>query len=146
MTMTERELRVGIIGYGAIGSCVAEAICSEQAGKTVLAAVLCRDASKHSDAIAADPQVTFTDDPQRFLGASIHLVVEAAGKDALRQYGNRILEAGSDLLITSIGAFTDDEFFQQLLRCAEEHGARLLLFDYAVFVLKFLIAELDLLD
>lgn len=121
------ELRVGLIGYGAIGSCVAEAIRTVKAGRTILTSVLCRDTSKYERAMADLSDVVFTDDPERFFTTPFDLVAEAAGKDALRSHGNRVLESGRDLLVTSIGAFTDDDFFQQLSTKAEERKVRLLL-------------------
>jgi aspartate dehydrogenase len=57
----------------------------------------------------------------------IGLVIEAAGQDALRMYGRQTLVQGLDLLATSIGVFTDENFFGELIQAAETSGARLLL-------------------
>ncbi|MEM7117134.1 MAG: aspartate dehydrogenase [Chloroflexota bacterium] len=115
-------IQVGILGYGAIGSHVATAIVAGEAGKTAVSAILCRDLSKYPEPL---PQLT--NDPDTFFATSSDLVVEAAGQEALRTYGRRVLENGSDLLVTSIGAFTDDDFWLELVECAEKNGRRLLL-------------------
>lgn len=54
------------------------------------------------------------------------LVVECAGRQALRQYGPRALSAGCDLLVASIGALADPELEQQLGDAAASSGARVL--------------------
>ena len=123
-------VEVGIIGYGAIGQVVADAIIDGRAGCTALAAILCRDRGKHRGSgkrAVENPRVVFTDSPELFFKTPTHIVIEAAGQDALRRYGKQVLERGSDLLVTSIGAFTDSDFFQELIRSAENNDARLLL-------------------
>lgn len=121
------KVLVGIIGYGAIGSQVAEAIVAGEAGKTAVSTILCRTLSKHSDAIKANPNIHITDNSDSFFSQTTQLVIEAAGQEALRLFGRRVLENGADLLVTSIGAFTDDAFFEELVDCAEKNGRRLLL-------------------
>jgi aspartate dehydrogenase len=45
----------------------------------------------------------------------------------LRAFGLRALKQGWDLLVTSVGAFTNEDFFEELIQCAEAKGARVLL-------------------
>ncbi|MEO7405185.1 MAG: aspartate dehydrogenase domain-containing protein, partial [Burkholderiales bacterium] len=59
--------------------------------------------------------------------ASHQLVIEAAGQEALRDYAGRTLQSGRSLLVTSIGAFSDDAFFAGLSALAEQGAGRLLL-------------------
>ena len=115
---------VGVIGYGAIGRAVARAIAADEVPNTALGAILIRDPGKHRK--CADREV-MTDDPDVFFEVAPDLVVEAAGQEALRRYADRALDAGADLLITSIGAFSDDAFFEALLGRANRSGARILL-------------------
>ena len=51
-----------------------------------------------------------------------------------------MLRKHCDLLITSIGAFADEDFFQALVACAEDNGARLLLASGALPALDWLAA------
>jgi len=120
--------RVGLIGFGAIGRRVAWALQSGEAGNAVLAAVLVRDISKYVarpgevvTELPAGREVVFTDDPRRFLAGPLDLVVEAAGQDAVRMYAEQVLRTGVDVLVVSIGAFTDDA------RCRRSIGCRQLL-------------------
>ena len=50
----DRLIPVGVMGYGAIGRKVAEAIRAGQAGRTVLEAVLCKHLDRHHEDIARD--------------------------------------------------------------------------------------------
>lgn len=135
-------MRLGVLGFGAIGQVVADAVIAGDAGGSVLRAVLCRDRGKHIAAAARleSAGVILTDTPAKFLAEPLDLIVEAAGQDALRDYALRVLGNGCDLLTTSIGAFTDEGFFQGLIACAEQNGARLLLASGALPALDWMAA------
>src|SRR5512132_3767632 len=98
-------LRVGLIGFGAIGRGVAEMARAGKAGATRIDAVLVRGDGKR----AATDQYgirAYTDAPT-FLATGIDIVVEAAGAAAVAQHGAAVLDAGIDLLIASVGALSD---------------------------------------
>jgi aspartate dehydrogenase len=137
-----RPMGIGLIGYGAIGQVVAKAILDGHAGRADLRAILCRDAGKlrKSQDDPAEEKPILTDNPEKFFHGSFDLVIEAAGQDALRQYGNRILESGWNLLITSIGALTDDDFFEGLKKRAEKNGTRIFLISGALPAMDWLAA------
>ena len=123
-------LRVGLIGFGAIGRTVADAMVNGRAGNAKLVAVLCRTPDKHRQAgcpAATAPDILLTDSPDEFLAVPMDLVIEAAGQDALRMFGHQTLAKGIDLMVASIGAFTDDAFYQELIRAAENRDARVML-------------------
>jgi aspartate dehydrogenase len=124
------SLRVGLIGYGAIGRPVAEAISQGKAGNARLAAVLVRDVNRHWGDMpfsTSPPPVTFTADADAFFDCDFDLLVEAAGHEAVRRYARPGLEKGADVLIVSVGAFADDELYRELCGLAGERGRRLLL-------------------
>ena len=126
--------RVGLIGFGAIGRRVAQALQRGEAGNAVLAAVLVRDTVKYTSRsddvvmeLVASQEVVFTDDPERFFSGCLDLVVEAAGQEAVRMYAEPALRAGMAVLVVSIGAFTDDDLYERLRDLAEGGHGRLLL-------------------
>ena len=125
----EDPITIGLIGFGAIGQAVARAVVCGEAGNTRLASVLCRNPDKHALALpfAGSVPITVTADGDAFFGVAPGLVIEAAGQDALRQYGVRAIESGADLLATSIGAFADDLYFSSLTGLAQRLGRRVLL-------------------
>ena len=60
------------------------------------------------------PDVCLTTDAKAFFAQGCQLVVEAAGQESVRVYGENILKGGINLLVTSIGVLTDDAFFEKL--------------------------------
>jgi aspartate dehydrogenase len=107
-------LKLGLIGYGAIGKHIEAA----RIDNVELVAVLVKRARR-------DDRIT--NEPERFFGAPLDVVAECAGHDAVRAYGQRVLERGADFLVTSVGAFTDDALLDRLLAAARASGRRLIL-------------------
>lgn len=123
-------LRIGIIGFGAIGQAVAEGITAGRAGNARLVAVLeqcARDYRAARHPLACNPAITFTEDAAAFHAAAFDLGVEVAGQEALKSHALDVVQRGRDILVASIGAFTDEVFFDRLLQGAAENGARVLL-------------------
>jgi aspartate dehydrogenase len=119
------ELTVGLMGYGAIGQPVAEAIRQGEAGPARLVSILVRQPGNYQPPAGLGD--AFTADWNTFMAAKPSLVIEAAGQPALRQYGLPVLAAGADLLVTSMGAFTDEGFYQALIETATAQGRRIYL-------------------
>ncbi len=117
------SLTVGIIGLGAIGGAVADAIAGGRAGQATLAAILLRDTAKAGN--RAGPERLVTSDAAAFLSAPTDLIVEAAGHEALRAYGEAVLGAGKDLMLVSVGALADDALWERLLAAARERRRRI---------------------
>ncbi|MBD2898117.1 L-aspartate dehydrogenase [Actinomadura sp. RB99] len=101
-------LRVGLLGHGAIGSNVAEALRRGVVPGAVLGGVLTRGRTASPAAVRDLPDLL----------ASADVVVEAAGQRALREHGPAVLAAGRDLLAVSVGALADEAFFRELTRPA----------------------------
>lgn len=93
---------VGLIGYGAIGRVVAHALADGRVPGATLACVV--------DRHGAAPRETIDDALQR-----CDLIVEVASQQAVREYGRRVLDAGADLLVVSIGALAEPVFAECLL-------------------------------
>lgn len=113
-------IRVGIIGFGAIGRPLWEAIAAGRAGDAVCPAVLVTRARSEGGA-------PLTDDPDAFFAERLDAVVECAGHGAVRAHGERALREGADLIVTAIGALTDDALHARLVDAATESGRRLIL-------------------
>lgn len=122
-------LRVGLIGLGAIGKDVAEAIQNATHGldhqDIVLVSVLVRTPRQASP-------FPCTTSFSSFMSTKPDLVVEAAGQPVIREHAADILQSGVSLLVTSIGVFTDTPFFESLKATARCHSARILLASGAV--------------
>lgn len=124
------SLKVAIIGLGAVGETVAASIENGLAGKVKLVSILCRDKQKYIEK-HADKSTSFraliTDDYQDVLDAKPDVIVEAAGQATLHRYGTEILDLGIDLIVSSIGLFTNDDIFERFLTVAERSGSQILL-------------------
>ena len=112
-------LRLGLIGLGAIGGEVIAAAGRGELPGVIVPAVLVRRPRPGT----ADRLVTA--DAEAFFGESFDVVLECAGHQAVRDHGARVLDSGSDLLVTSAGALTDETLFNLLLAAAEQGKSRL---------------------
>jgi len=118
-------MRIGLIGFGTIGSAVAKAVENGHAGDVEISRILVRK-DRGSD-VDGRIRRKLTTDPARFFSDDMELVVEAAGHEALKQYAEYCLRSGRDLLAVSVGAFADEAFLA-LIRCAaKQRGQRLFL-------------------
>ena len=111
----EGALRVGVIGYGAIGRPLVQAVVDGAAGPVRVVAVLVRNAAGRVPP-AAD--VLVTADRAAFLAVPSDVVVEAGGHAAVQQHGEAVLASGRDLLVVSVGVFTDEPLSERLRAAA----------------------------
>ena len=129
-------LRIGVIGFGAIGKHVADALAEEAIPQAVCVGILVRAERPDSDPDA--PRLMR--DPDAFFAAAPDVVVEVAGHEAVQAHGERCLSAGADLMVTSVGALVDEALHARLLRAARRNGTRLLIPSAGVGALDILTA------
>lgn len=123
-----QNLSIGIIGMGSMGSFVARAILSGKVPGVKLLAVaevrplpedLARELEAHS--------VSVVDSFEALLKFPIGLAVECANQKVARECAPLFVARGIDLLIMSVGALVQGDFFNRLARDAEEKGVRIYL-------------------
>jgi len=112
--------RIGLIGLGAIGDVVAAAIAAKVLPDVEIAAGLVRTAR------SGPSPFLVTNDPDAFFDVKVDAVIEGAGHEAIRSHAERALKR-SDLLVTSVGALTDDALRERLIATARDNGHRLIL-------------------
>jgi aspartate dehydrogenase len=112
-------MRVGLIGFGAIGRALWAAIAEGRAGDAACPSVLVRTAREEEG-------VPLTADPDAFLAGRFDAVVECAGHAAVRAHGERVLATGADLIVTAVGALVDDALRGRLEASARASGRRLI--------------------
>lgn len=121
-------MRIGLIGFGAIGRNIARAVEAGQCGpQAEVAAILVTPRRLEAHRAAAPAGALVTDQFERFMATSLDVVLEGAGGEAVRQYGERVLDAGVDLIASSVGALVDDALRGRLIETAAQRGARLLI-------------------
>jgi aspartate dehydrogenase len=92
--------RVGVIGSGAIGGVVVDALRGGRVEGATLGGVV---AGRTAGRAALDALLETCD-----------VVVEAASQAAVAEYGPSVKRAGIDFVVVSVGAFVDDDLFRSL--------------------------------
>jgi len=111
MSTKEAPLGVGLIGCGAIGSVVAHAIDEGEAGNARLIMVydlVLQKCRRLASELSTMPKIA-SDFAELVSCKDVHLIIEAASQDAVRQYASKVLQAGKDLMIMSVGALVDSK-------------------------------------
>ncbi len=130
---------LGVIGSGAIAAPMLEAVAGNVPAQLDRLSLLTLPAvadgarallDKVGPRIAREHEVVT--DADAFLSRRHDLVVECAGHAAVKAYGTRVLEVGTDLLVVSIGSLTDDALRESLRAAAEKSGARMILCSGAI--------------
>lgn len=96
-----RAARVAVIGDGSIGSIVSAELTAGTVDGAQLCAVVVRTPRTVEDTL-----VEYTTSIAEAVEVS-DIVIECAGQDAVRDHAVDIVEAGRDLIITSVGALVD---------------------------------------
>ena len=129
--------RVGIIGCGAIGSSIANAI-DKGVVQGIELLVLFDQIVEKAEALSsqlkrrAEVAKTF----EELMNDGLDLIVEAASQKAVKDYAIKILNGGVDLMIMSTGALLDKVLWEEINRACERRGRR-------VFVPSGAIAGID---
>lgn len=133
-------IKVGIIGYGTIGKDVTTAIRKGRAGKTELKTILVRNMEKVQKCADKDIQSLLTDEVEAFFQADLDLIIETAGHEAVRLYGEKSLRSGSDFMVVSVGAFCDNELLEKMKNAASETRKQVLIPSAAIAGLDRIVA------
>jgi len=110
-------MKVGLIGCGAIGSLIARAL-PGLGIKLVVAFDIDKERARRLLAEPTDTEIA--GDIDEFLHKRVDLVVEAASAQAVRDYGERVIEV-SDLMLMSTAAFA---IYPELHRLLEERARK----------------------
>ena len=119
--------RIGILGHGAIGRAIVEALARAPLPGHLLTAVLVRPHQRAAAQAAMPPGVAVVTDLPALLALAPGGVVEAAGQPAVVAHGVQVLASGTPLLVLSVGALADAGLQAQLDQAARASGARLVL-------------------
>lgn len=122
------EKGIAILGCGAIGSLLAKAVDEGQVnGKIQLVFdIYPEKAVALANSLRAKPRVASSLE-ESLNDESVQIVVESASQEAVRQFAEKILRAGKDLLILSSGALLDDNLTKRLLKASRHGGGRIYL-------------------
>lgn len=117
---------VAVIGAGALARIFCIQTQKLLADEYKIVAVMARH-QEHVDALAKEINADSCTSLDDLLSCFPDIVVEFAGRDAIKQYAVPVLEHGSDLVIASIGALADDEFRRSLEKTARDNHRKVYL-------------------
>ena len=117
---------VAVIGAGALARIFCIQTQKLLADEYKIVAVMARH-QEHADALAQEIKADSCTSLDDLLSSFPDLVVEFAGREAIKQYAIPVLEHGSDLVIASIGALADDEFRRNLEKSARDNHRKVYL-------------------
>ncbi|QKE75852.1 aspartate dehydrogenase [Arthrobacter citreus] len=117
------SLKIGLIGYGAIGQDIVKYINEGKAGDVMLNAVLVRRKDKYASQISH----LFFENEEAFFELGLDVIIEAAGHEAIYKYGKRALSSNSDFVIASVGALADDTLLAELETAAKLNNSRIMI-------------------
>lgn len=124
-----KPLKIGLIGCGAIGTLIAQAIDSGKIKGIELIAVydkIRENAEKCVKKLSKKPIIMSNPD-ELINHKDIQLIVEAASQEAVRQYSLKIIQARKHLMLMSIGALVDEGLRKKLEKAAEEYDTKIYL-------------------
>jgi aspartate dehydrogenase len=118
-------VKIGLVGCGAIGAEIAKAVDSGAIDAEMVA--VCdhnpQTASELIESLVHKPVKARLEE----LASLSDLVVEAASQKAVPSVARATLAVGKNLMIMSVGALADGEFFAEVRSLAIEHGSKVYL-------------------
>jgi len=118
-------MRIGIIGGGVMCRLFLRYIQSGELGDSKVVAIVGRSASSKGKGVAEEYRVPFVTGLDALLAQKPDVVIEAAGHDAVRDFGEPLLARGIAFVVLSGGALSDDALRDKLERLAAQHKALL---------------------
>ncbi|MEQ1773083.1 MAG: aspartate dehydrogenase [Burkholderiales bacterium] len=118
-------MRVAIIGGGTIAALFIEHIRRGDLGDTQVVAVVGRNDTSRGKPLATEHSIAYVTTLDELLAQRPEVVVEAASHDAVREFGEALLDKGIALIVLSGGALCDDALRARLEAAAMKSGAML---------------------
>lgn len=122
--MSGSELRVVMVGWGAIGRRVAQLLATRGAPVTLVAVAL-RDMATPREGLPETAQLIT--DPACLAGIEADLLIEAAGRGSVAPWARAGLARGWDVAISSTSALTDANLLAELTALAETNAAQIII-------------------
>lgn len=115
-------MKVGILGCGAIANIITSNIVPEDNGIDI-AYFFDKDIERAENlaSLAGGVAVLDFDD----MLDNVDLILECAAPASVREYAPKVLNHGLDMIVMSIGAFMDNDFYLEMESLARDNGARI---------------------
>jgi aspartate dehydrogenase len=119
-------MRILIIGCGSIGSVLAKAVHDmPEVDKLYVTDMSADYARRLANNLEKAEYVSGKGDQLCKVLPEVDLTVEAASQDAARKYVPFVLENGVDVMVMSVGVFTDEQFKENCFTLAKKHRSHI---------------------
>ena len=115
--------RLAIVGCGHLGNIVTDACCKGFLPEYELAGVLGRD-EEHAAAMAEKGNCPVCRSLEELLEKKPDYVAEMASVQTVKDIAETVLSHGANLIVLSIGAFADQEFYRRVQETARKYKTR----------------------
>lgn len=120
-------MKLALIGGGNIGRFLLQSInINGMIPGTKITAIYTRNQQSARE-LADEFHTEYFTDIDTLLRSDVDLVIEAATVEVVREYATAVLEAGKDLVLSSVGALADFHFYQTLEGICHSKGTRIIL-------------------
>lgn len=123
--------RLAIVGCGKLGNIVMDAYVNGMLPEYEMIGVLGRNA-EHAKAMADKCGCKVCKNLDELIEQKPDFVAEAASVEAVKGMAEKVLSHGSSLVVISIGAFADSEFYNRIREVAGKNGTRVYIASGAV--------------
>lgn len=123
----QSEIRIALIGCGAIGRVVAEAVLEGKIPRARLVALVTRSSNNSARRLSENADCPLVRAPDEILSTHPTVVLEAAAPAAVRGFAIPLLRAGIDVVVLSVAALVNEDLLQQAVQVASRSGARVLI-------------------
>ncbi|TLX86319.1 MAG: aspartate dehydrogenase [Thaumarchaeota archaeon] len=125
------EKKVAVIGYGSIGKEIIAATEKGEIPNAKIVALFDKEArvihSLDNDDIEFHLFTNFDEFYNSPIYSDLDVIIECASKDAVRDYGKKIIESRKDVIILSVGAFSDKKYLTELQNLSNLNKTRILI-------------------
>ena len=125
------KIKLALIGCGYLNEIVVNALKAGYLPEYELIAVLGRDYERAKE-FAKRHGCKACADIDELVAMKADFTAEAASVKAIQEYGEKILSGGSNLVVLSIGAFADHEFYERIKQTAAQNKRRVYIASGAV--------------
>lgn len=126
-----KKLKLGLVGCGYLGNIIADAYAANLLEEYEIVGVLDRHEDRAAE-IAKKTGCTACKDIDELMGRKPDFVSETASGRIIRDIAEKVLAGGSNLVVLSIGAFADNDFYEKIQAVAKDNGTKVYLASGAI--------------
>ena len=120
-----KPLRICFVGWGAVAQRASQLLLERNPGRVDLVGVAVRETTKPRPDVPENTRVILQ--PGQLEDMGLDLVVEAAGRESVREWAGAALRAGADFMIASTSAFSDEDLMSEIIALAEKSQRRVIM-------------------